>query len=163
MDRVGIVGDSCSGERTVGRGRAGGGGGAQVELDALYWLPGWTEPETTEFRANVEAAISRLERWVVSGNYLEKTQDVVWPLATAIVWLDLPLRVTIPRILRRSWRRWRSRELLWGTNREVFWGQLKVWSDASLIGYTVRHHRRRRAQIIASLSDPRWRAADRVR
>jgi hypothetical protein len=38
--------------------------------------------------------------------------------ADTIVWLDLPLRVTVPRMLRRSARRlWRHTEL-WNGNRE---------------------------------------------
>jgi hypothetical protein len=55
-----------------------------------------------------------------------------------VVWLDFPLRTTVPRILKRSWRRSRSNELLWGTNYERFWPQLKVWELDSLIGYTIR-------------------------
>lgn len=76
------------------------------------------------------------------GNYLRQARQVTWPLADTLVWLDVPLPVTTWRVLRRSWRRWRSRELLWGTCRENFWRQLCLWSQhRSLITYNVVRHR----------------------
>lgn len=80
-----------------------------------------------------------------------------WPRAETVIWLDLPLRVTVWRILRRSWVRWRRHELLWGTNEEKFWEQLKLWSrEDSLIAFTVgtRHERHRR--YLGAMSDPQW-------
>ncbi|MGE0601528.1 MAG: hypothetical protein AB7J35_18945 [Dehalococcoidia bacterium] len=78
-----------------------------------------------------------------------------------MVWLDFPLRTTLPRILRHSWRRSTQNELLWGTNYERFWPQLKVWSLDSLIGYSVRRGKKSRerfraAQRDQALSHLRW-------
>jgi hypothetical protein len=148
-----VVGDSCTGKSTLGETLARLLGAPHVELDALYWRPGWTGAPPAEFLARVDDA-TRAERWVVSGNYSVQ-RDVTWPRADTVVWLDFPLRVTLPRILTRSWRRWRRDELLWGTNRERFWPQLKVWSPPdSLIAWTLGHHRALRARYEASLADP---------
>lgn len=53
--------------------------------------------------------------------------------------------------------RWRSRELLWGTNYENFWSQLKLWRPAeSLIAWNVRNDRARRRFLEAAMEDPAW-------
>jgi hypothetical protein len=62
--------------------------------------------------------------------------------AEAIVWLDLPIRVWLPRLVRRTWRRLRGRELLWNDNRETLRGVL--WGRESLFAWAFRSHFRRR-------------------
>ena len=95
--------------------------------------------------------------WVIGGNYLELQQDITWSLADTIVWLDVDLRVILPRVVTRSWRRYRSRELLWGTNYEDFWTHLKLWDrEKSLIAWAVSNHRALRRRYAASARDPRW-------
>lgn len=71
-------------------------------------------------------------------------------------WLDLPLPLLVWRFLRRSWRRSRSGELVWGTNREWFWRHLLIWRDDSLLGWIITQHRRKRRNMAARVSDPRW-------
>ena len=39
--------------------------------------------------------------WVIDGNYSE-ARDIVWPRATAIVWLDYSWRVIAWRLLTRT-------------------------------------------------------------
>ena len=59
------------------------------------------------------------------------------------------------RVLRRSWRRSRSQELLWGTNTESFWQQLKVWErEESLVWWIWTQYHRKRAQMLALMADP---------
>lgn len=149
--RVLVVGDSCSGKSTLAEALAHRLGAPYVELDALFWRPNWQEPEPDEFRDSVKAAVGD-DAWVVSGNYRSRTRDLTWEHAEHVVWLDLPLWRTLPRIVRRSWRRARRRELLWGTNYEKFWPQLKVWSPKdSLIAYSVSTARRRRREMMEAL------------
>ncbi|HYM14449.1 MAG TPA: hypothetical protein VEZ14_02695 [Dehalococcoidia bacterium] len=128
-----------------------------IELDALWWLPGWTERDPEEFRSLVRQAIAGRDGWVIAGNY-SRQMDITWPLAEMVVWLDFPLRLTVPRVLRRSWRRWRRGEFLWGTNRERFWPQLKLWSpQSSLVAFNVKWHRPGRRRYEAAMADPAWR------
>ncbi|HEX2485539.1 MAG TPA: adenylate kinase [Myxococcota bacterium] len=151
-ERIVVVGDSCTGKSTLGERLARLVAAPHVELDALYWKPGWTPSPPDEFLPRVDAA-TRGTRWVLSGNYGEQ-RHVSWPRADTVVWLDFPLHVTIPRIVTRSWRRWRRDELLWGTNRERFWPQLKVWSPPdSLIAWTLSHHHKLRARYEAARTD----------
>jgi hypothetical protein len=151
--RILVVGDSCSGKSTLGARLARLLEAPHVELDALYWRPGWTASAPEAFLPRVDAATVG-PRWVLSGNYSAQ-REITWPRADTVVWLDFPLRVTLPRIVARSWRRWRRDELLWGTNRESFWGQLKLWSPPdSLLAWTLTHHRSLRARYEHALLDP---------
>ncbi len=155
MRRVQVMGSSGSGKTTAGLRLAAALDVPHVELDALFFLPNWVERTNDDFRERVAEATSG-EGWVVSGNQTRRVLDVVWPRADTVIWLDLPLRVTIPRQLARSWRRSRSRELLWGTNVERFLPQLAIWSPNSLVGYTLRSRGRFRALMTGATSDPRW-------
>lgn len=154
--RVIVVGPSCAGKSTLGAALAAWLGAPFIELDALYWKPGWQPTPDAEFHEMLRDAHAG-ESWVTAGNYFGHTVAVTWPLADTIIWLDFPRQLTTWRILRRSWRRWRSREVLWGTNTERFWSQLKVWDpDESLIAYTLRSHERRRMVMLAAMDDPQW-------
>lgn len=154
--RIIIVGPSCAGKTALAMRLAALINAPFVELDALYWLPGWTPPADDAFQRNVANAV-RGDRWVVAGNYLRHLMPIAWPHAETIVWLDMPLRVTTWRVLRRSWRRWRTKELLWGTNRERFWQQFRLWNrDDSLIRFNIETHRRRRTLFEAAMADSQW-------
>lgn len=154
-NRIVIIGDSTSGKSTLGERISDALGIPFIELDALYWTPNWTPIEPEQFRKRVGDAV-QAPGWVLAGNYSPQ-QDISWTAADTVIWLDLPLRVIIPRIISRSWRRWRNNELLWGTNYERFWTQLKLWdTDESLITYTLLNHRERRKRYMAAMHDPKW-------
>ncbi len=145
-----VVGPPGSGKSTVAKRAAKILGVRFIELDALFWTrPDWRQPPVDEFRASVDEATCS-DGWVTAGNYSE-TYDIVWGRADTVVWLDLPLRIALWRVCWRTISRVRSRELLWGVNRERSWRGL-LGAD-SLPLYTVRSHRRRRrsfARLAAS-------------
>lgn len=154
--RIIVIGSSSSGKSTLAERLAACLDVPFIELDALHWEPGWVGAEPEVFRERVRRAIEP-ESWVMAGNYTSVQQDVSWPTADTIVWLDLPLTTVLRRCVVRTWRRWRSDELLWGTNRENFWRHLMLWNpEESLIAYTVKTHRSRRRKFEALTDDPRW-------
>ena len=151
-----MVGPTNSGKSTLAQRLAAALDAPRVELDALYWRPEWTPAPDEEFQAAILDATAG-ERWVVAGNYHRTAQPITWPRAALVIWLDLPLRVILPRLIRRSWRRWRTRELLWGTNTEQFWRHLMLWDkEQSLIAWQLSTHRRNRARNEAEMRDQRW-------
>lgn len=157
-ERVQVMGNSGSGKSTLAARLAEALDAPFVELDALNWLPGWvglnqTDPDRFERRIR-EA--TRGERWVVAGSYERFSRRILWPRLDSVVWLDLPLPLLVWRFLRRSWRRSRSGELVWGTNREWFWRHLLICRDDSLLGWIITQHRRKRRNMAARVSDPRW-------
>jgi adenylate kinase family enzyme len=114
-----------------------------VEVDALVHGPNWVETPDAELRALLEPVLAA-DGWVIDGAYQEKLGDLVLESADVIVWLDLPIRVWLPRLIRRSWRRIRGREQIWNDNRETL--RTAVWGRESLIVWALRSHFRRRRE-----------------
>ena len=157
--RVHVIGMSSSGKTTLAHRLAKATGVAVVDLDALNWLPNWVALNDTnkdELERRFRAATAG-ERWVSAGSYRATAQRAFWPRLETIVWLDLPAALCVWRMLRRSWQRWRSGDLLWGVNRERFWPQLMVWrQEDSLLWWIVTQHQRRRRECFHAMADPRW-------
>ena len=112
-----------------------------VELDALHHGPGWTEATAEELRAKVEPIVAG-DGWVIDGGYWGKLGDLVLRNADAVVWLDLPVRIWLPRLIRRTIGRILRREELWNGNRESV--RKVFFSRDSLIWYALRNHPRHR-------------------
>jgi adenylate kinase family enzyme len=142
--RVAVIASaSGNGKTTLGRALAERLGVPYVELDALVHGPNWTETPDAALRALVEPVV-RSDGWVIDGTYQRKLGTLVLDAADTIVWLDLPLRVWMPRLLRRTARRVTGREKLWNDNRETL--RSAFWGRKSLFGYALWMHfdRRRR-------------------
>lgn len=150
-----MVGPSCSGKSTLAASIADRLGLRFIELDALFWKPNWTEPAEAEFAETLRTASAGGD-WVMAGNYFRHTSEHVWDEIETVVWLDFPLRIVLPRIVRRSWRRHRNNELLWGTNHERFWPMWKIWRKESLLGYTISRHRQYGERLGGAQEDARF-------
>jgi adenylate kinase family enzyme len=140
---------SGNGKTTVGRELARRLDVPFVELDALVHGPGWAETPDEELVAQV-APVVATDGWVIDGTYWHKLGRLVVDAADVVVWLDLPVRVWLPRLLRRTWRRVRGREELWNGNRESF--RTAFLGRDSLLAFAVRQHVRRRREWPAQLA-----------
>ena len=154
VKRVSVVGGSCSGKTTFGRALAEILGAPFIELDELNWQPNWTMTEVEEFKARVRVATAG-EAWVADGNYGGRgARDIVWPRADTVVWLDLPLPLTLVRMWRRTTRRIRRRESLWGGNQETI--RNTFFSRESLFVWALRTHRARRRNLERLVGRPEF-------
>jgi len=138
-----IASASGSGKTTLARILADRLGVPYVELDALVHGPNWVDASPDELRARLEPVLAR-DGWVIDGAYRHLVGDLVLDAADAVVWLDLPIRTWLPRLVRRTFRRLRRREVLWNGNRETLRGA--VWGRESLIVWSFRSHFRRRRE-----------------
>jgi adenylate kinase family enzyme len=136
--RIAVRGGAGSGKSTFAREVARRLAVPYVELDALHHGPNWREASAEELQTRVRAALDDERGWVVDGNYDGKLGPLVLDRAQLIVWLDLPLRVTFPRLLRRTVRRAWRREELWNGNRESF--RLAFLSRESILLWLLRTH-----------------------
>lgn len=118
LSRVAVVGTTCSGKTTFAGRLATLLDASHVELDALYWLPDWVERDRAAFRRLAAEAVAG-DLWVVDGNY-GMVRELIWPKATAVIWLNY----AFPRVLWRGLVRTCSRlfmgEALFSGNRETF-------------------------------------------
>ncbi len=150
MRKVAVIASaSGNGKTTLGRELARRLAVPFVELDALVHGPNWTETPDAELRARV-APIVASDGWVIDGTYARKLGDLVIRSADVVVWLDLPVRIWLPRLLRRSARRLRRREVLWNGNRETL--RDVVWGRESLVIWSARTHVHRRRTWPAELA-----------
>jgi adenylate kinase family enzyme len=137
--RVEVVGPSCSGKTTTARRLAAILGVPYVELDALHHDAGWTEAPAEVLQERVRAALAAApDGWVVDGTYFGKLGTLVLDRADTIVWLDIPFRTAIRRVLWRTLRRAVKREELWNGNRESL---RLAFSRDSIVLWVFRTHR----------------------
>ena len=142
MKRVVVLASaSGSGKTTFGRALAERLDVPFVELDALVHGPGWVETPDDELHALVEPILAG-DGWVIDGSYQRKLGDLVIRNADTIVWLDLPMRVWLPRLTRRTLRRITGRERLWNDNRETL--RSALFEKDGPFPYAFRSHFRRR-------------------
>jgi adenylate kinase family enzyme len=112
--RVLVAGGSGSGKTTLAA-RVGGVLGLPfTEMDSLYHGPNWVPRESFVAEAHELAA---QPQWATEWQY-----SIVRPTFTAradlMIWLDLPRRIVMTQVVRRTvGRRWR-REKLWNDNVE---------------------------------------------
>jgi adenylate kinase family enzyme len=154
--RIAITGASGNGKTTLAQQLALRAGLRHVELDALHHGPNWAEPTNEEFRARVREAIEAApDGWVIDGNYEPKLGETVLDAADTIVWLDLPLRLKLRRLWRRTTDRIRNDVELWNGNREAW--RTAFWGRDSLFGWMLRTHvRQRREWPRRFAGDPRF-------
>lgn len=114
--RMLVAGVSGVGKTTLARRIAAITGGPHTEIDALFHGPAWTP--RPEFLADVRSLI-RTGSWITEWQY-DAARPLLAESAEVLVWLDLPfVRVTLPRLVRRTVQRRWSREELWNGNREA--------------------------------------------
>lgn len=151
--RIVVVGGTSSGKSTLAATLAERLDIPFVELDALFWRPNWVESDDESFGEQMAAATAG-DAWVVAGSYRRVSERVTWPRTQTMIWLDYSLPLLLRRGIVRSWRRWRDRELLWGTNYEDFWGHL--YRRDSLLLFAIRTYRSNRRRWREMMADPRW-------
>lgn len=149
MRKVAVIASaSGSGKTTVGRALAEQLRVPFVELDALVHGPNWVETPDEELRDLLVPVLAG-DGWVIDGGYWGKIGDLVLSRADVVVWIDLPIHVWLPRLVRRTVRRIRNREEIWNGNRETVRGA--VWGRDALLPYALRAHFDRRRSYPARL------------
>ena len=151
--RIAIVGNSGSGKTTLAKRVAARLDCDHIELDSIHHLPNWTPIERDEMREIVAKRIEA-DSWVVDGNYASFVQDLVFGRVDTVVWLDLPRRVVMPRVTRRTLGRMVLRRELWNGNRERFRNLFETNPQENIILWSWTQHRKYRRQYGDAIADP---------
>ena len=150
--RINVVGTTGSGKTTAAKLLSDKLGLRRIELDALFWKPGWEETPDEEFLPVVEEA-TRGDRWVLDGNY-SRTRSIVWPRADTVVWLDYSFPRVFWQLLRRTIRRSVTHELLWNGCRERF--RTSAFSRDSILLWCLKTYWRRRRNYPNVFKQPEY-------
>ena len=153
LERVVVLGSSGSGKTTFAQDLASRLGVPHVEFDAYRHGPNWTETPNDIFRSQLDEALPRHGGWVADGNY-SVARDIVWPRATAIVWLDYKFPVIFWRLWWRTWGRAVRRTELWNGNRENLWSHF--FTKDSLFLWIFKTHWSRGRRYLAAFDRPEY-------
>jgi adenylate kinase family enzyme len=118
--RIAVVGPSGSGKTWLASQLATTLGVAHIELDSLHHGPNWQAASPDVLRDRVASATDGVA-WISDGTYHQLIGELVFERADAVAWLDLPVRVVVWRLLKRTYLRKRHEVELWHGNREGPW------------------------------------------
>jgi adenylate kinase family enzyme len=148
--RLVVVGASGSGKTTLARRLAERLQLSHIELDRLYWLPGWSPRPLDDFRQLVEQRV-QAPGWVADGNY-KSVRDVIWPRARQAIWLNYAFPIVLVQLTRRTLASIVTRREVVPGCRETFANSFL--SRESVIWYAVGTYRERRKRYAAWREDP---------
>jgi adenylate kinase family enzyme len=142
MRRVVVIGSGGSGKSTFSKDLGRLTGLPVIHLDREYWRAGWKETPKDEWTVKVESLIAA-ERWILDGNF-GGTRELRMNAADTIIFLDLPTRVCLYRILKRTIKyHGRSRpDMTEGCNERF---------DLEFIGWVWNYKRRSRKRLLDEL------------
>jgi adenylate kinase family enzyme len=140
MHRIVVVGSSGSGKTTFARRLASYLDLPHLAMDAVFHRHGLAHIAHQDFLPVLDEFTDQ-DRWILDGNYTSHgTRDVVWPKADTIVWLDLPRRTALSRVVKRTLRRLLTREEMWPGVREPFSNLYRLDPRHNIIVWTWTRH-----------------------
>jgi adenylate kinase family enzyme len=146
MRRVAIIGPGGAGKTTLAAELGEILGIEVVQLDRLFWEPGWVKTSEEDCEAVQRSALAA-DTWVVD-SAAPRALRARLELADTVIYLDLPLRLCALRSLRRRLR-------MRGRNRsELAPGCVPARVDRAALNYlhyVVRYRREARPNILSEL------------
>ena len=147
-ERVVVAGVSGVGKSTLARRISDALDLPYTEIDGLYHGAGWIP--RPQFFADVEL-FTREPAWITEWQYRE-ARPLLSARADTLIWLDLPTRVAVWRVVRRTITRSRDRIELWNGNTEPgMWHA--VANREGIIRWALQHQRTYRRTVPMAAQD----------
>lgn len=147
MRRVQVVGPPGAGKSRLARRAADALGVPLVVVDDLVRLPGGRVATPEAYRAACAAALTAApDGWVVDGDDVAQS-GLRYADADVVVWLDVPVRTTLPRLVGRAVRP------------RAGWTRA---AEAGVLRWSLEHRTADRARwsALAAADPDRWRRLD---
>jgi adenylate kinase family enzyme len=142
MKRVVVIGSGGSGKSIFSKDLGRLTGLPVIHLDREYWRAGWKETPKDEWAVKVESLIAA-ERWILDGNF-GGTREMRMQAADTIIFLDLPTRVCLYRILKRTIK-------YYGRSRPDMTEGCDERFDLEFIGWVWNYKHRSRKRLLDEL------------
>jgi adenylate kinase family enzyme len=118
---------------------------SHIELDALYWSPGWQKVPDDMFRNRVLHEVSA-DSWILDGNY-GLVRNLIWSRAELIIWLDYSFGLIMRRLLMRTLIGIFRQTVRCNGNRENW--QKQFFQKDSILWWMISTYARRRREYQA--------------
>ena len=93
-NRISVVGGG--GKSSLARALGAKKGLPGIELDAIYWLPGWKVRPSCETARIVRTTIKSMPAgWICDGNYVSAIGGLAVGQADTVIWVNMPWRVVL--------------------------------------------------------------------
>jgi len=125
---------------------------SHIELDALYWLPGWRLRPVEEFKKIVAEAIDK-PSWVICGNF-SVIRPITWKKADTVVWLDYPFFLCFWQCFKRSVQNVIKRRPCCNENYESF--SRLFFSRHSILWWMIKTYKKRNKKYFRLMNDPEY-------
>lgn len=99
MQRILVIGCCGAGKSTFSKQLAAKLNLPLIQLDRLFWKPGWIHQEDRVFADLLQTELDR-DRWIIDGNYLQSL-PLRLQYADTVIFLDLNRWICTWRILKR--------------------------------------------------------------
>ena len=149
MNKVAVVGVSCSGKTTFGMKLAARFGLRFTDLDDLFWNPGWAQTEPELFLEKVKDVLKG-NKWIIVGNY-KSVQESVLNEADTIIWLDYSKSVVWRQALTRTMKRAFFKEPCCNGNIESL--KISFFSKNSILLWVYKDYPRKKKRYEALLKE----------
>ncbi|MFP5384442.1 MAG: shikimate kinase [Bacteriovoracia bacterium] len=140
MKKIAVIGVSCSGKTTFGKLLSKKLGLQFIDLDDLFWNPGWVQTGSEVFLKKVQDSL-QTDGWIIVGNY-KSVQDTILEEADTVIWLDYSASVVWRRAIYRTIKRALFKEPCCNGNVESF--RLSFFSKDSILLWVYKDFSRKK-------------------
>jgi adenylate kinase family enzyme len=113
-----------------------------IDLDRIFWKPGWVKSTKEEFFENVKSELSLYKEWIVDGNYYSNVGELVWKDANVIIWLDYNIGLVGRRVIARTIKNIVFKKVLFDNNYDSL--RRMITPKDSIIVWSLKTYSRKR-------------------
>lgn len=148
MNRIVIIGATGSGKSRLAKTLSEKFGHTVIELDDLYWNPGWKPSSDAEFEQRILHATPNTN-WIMTGNYT-RFHHITWEKADTLIWLDYNLLINLWHLVKRTTMRMFDKRPICNGNYET---PAHVFSKDSIFVWLFKSYGRRKRDNTSVFND----------